>query len=80
MLRSALEHYRRQQQLTAAGLLEARRASKRGPLQVAKVVAAYQVAVARDAVQAVPLMLAEQGIPDEPVGTVSLSGLGRPRV
>jgi hypothetical protein len=75
MLRSALEHYQSQQRLTAAGLLEARRAAKRGPMQVARVVAAYQVAVARDAVQAVPLMLAEQGIPDEPVGDVSLSSL-----
>lgn len=75
MLRSALEHYQRQQRLTTAGLLEARRAAKRGPAQVARVVAAYQVAVARDAALAVPLMLAEQGIPDEPVGAVSLSGL-----
>lgn len=75
MLRSAVEHYRRQQVITAAGLLEARRAAKRGPFEVARVVTAYQVAAARDAVESLPRMLAEQGIPDAPVGPVALAGL-----
>lgn len=75
MLPSAIEHYRRQQVITTSGLIEARRAAKRSPLEVAKVVTAYQVAAARDAVDSVPLMLAAQGIPDAPVGPVAISGL-----
>jgi hypothetical protein len=75
MLTSALNHYRNQQQITAAGLLEARKAGKRGPREVAKVVTAYQVAAAREAVAALPLMLDEQNIPDAPVGAVAISGL-----
>lgn len=75
MLRSATEHYRRQQAITTAGLLEARRASTRGPAQVAKVVTAYQIAAARESMNALPLMLAEQGIPDVPEGAVAISGL-----
>lgn len=75
MLPSALEHYRRQQVIIAAGLVEARRASQRSPLEVAKVVTAYQIAAARDAVESLPLMLSQQGIPDTPEGPVAIAGL-----
>lgn len=85
-LHSALEHYRRQQLITAAGLLEAQTAAKRGPLAVARVLTAYQIVAAQDALTSIPAMLAEQGIPDSPVGTVAVSNLagrasdGRPLV
>jgi len=73
MLRSATEHYRRQQRITAAALVRARRA--RSAAEVAQVVAAFQLLAARDAVASVPDMLAEQGIPDEPVGSVATTAL-----
>lgn len=84
MLSSALEHYRTQQRIQAAGLRAARKAKRSGPLAVAKVVTAYQLAAAIDAARSVPAMLDEQGIPDEPVSQVqaaSLAGVasdGRP--
>lgn len=83
MLQQALEHYRRQQRLTALGLLAARRVSD-SPARAAAVVAAFQLAAAEDAAAAVPLMLAEQGIDataEGQVNTRALSGVasdGRP--
>lgn len=75
MLTSAREHYARQQRITAAGLVAARKARPSGNLEVARSVAAYQLLAARDAADAVPLMLAEQGIASEPVGTVAVTAL-----
>lgn len=85
-LRSATEHYQRQQRITAAGLIEAEGAARRGPMAVARAVTAYQIVAAKDAVDSLPAMLAEQGIPDQPVGTVAVSNIagaasdGRPLV
>lgn len=75
MLTQALEHYRRQQRISAAGLIEARKARKRGPVEVAKVVTLYQLAAARDAERSVGLMLEEQNIDPRPVGTVAHTAL-----
>lgn len=62
MLQATLEHYRTQQRLTAAGVLDAQRALRRGVSSAAETVAAWQVLVARDAVGAVGGILDEQGI------------------
>src|SRR5690349_7711437 len=84
MLTSALEHYRRQQRITAAGLVAARRVERRGPLAVAQVVTAFQMLAARDAAESVAPMLEEQGIDATAAGEVvvaSLAGVasdGRP--
>jgi hypothetical protein len=75
MLDSALEHYRRQQRISAAGLVAARRARNKGPLEVARVVTAFQVVAARDAAASVPQMLDEQGVVDDPVGNVAVAAL-----
>lgn len=71
MLRSAVRHYRTQQRITAAGLVAARNAGGAG--KAAVVVAAYQFAAARDAAASVPLMLAEQNIAADPVGSVAVT-------
>lgn len=73
LLTSARDHYRRQQRLTAAAVLAARRAPS--PARLVQIVAAFQLLAARDSVSSVPLMLAEQGIPDEPVGAVATAAL-----
>lgn len=73
MLRSAVEHYQRQQRITAAALVRARKA--RTAAEVAQIVAGFQLLAARDAVASTPDMLAEQGIPDEPVATVATAAL-----
>lgn len=70
VLRSALEHYRRQQRFTAAGLVKVRQAA-RSAGDVAQIVAAFQVLAARDAAESVGGMLDEQGIESDPQGTVS---------
>lgn len=85
MLNEAREHYRRQQRLTALGLIAARRVAD-SPVRAAAVVTAFQLAAAEDAAAAVPLMLAEQGIDTAAEGVVNtraLSGVasdGRPLV
>lgn len=73
LLTSARDHYRRQQRLTAAAVLAARKAPS--PAQLVQIVAAFQLLAARDSASSVPLMLAEQGIPDEPVGAVATAAL-----
>lgn len=86
MLSSALEHYRRQQRITAAGLVQARKARGQGVIQVARSVMAFQIIAARDAALGIEEMLAEQGIdisPDaqvvpESVAGTSSSGLSLP--
>lgn len=84
MLASAREHYLRQQRLAREGLRRAR-AARFGPLApLVAVVSAYQGQAAEDALAAVPLMLAEQGINPAPVAQVvpaALAGVasdGRP--
>lgn len=84
MLSSALEHYRRQQRITAAGLIQARRARTQGSQQVAQSVTAFQILAARDSVAGVGQMLTEQGVhiaPDAHVVPESVAGTasdGRP--
>lgn len=70
MLTSALEHYRTQQRITAAAVIEARQRRSRGPRAVALAVAGFQLVAARDALEAVPLMLEEQGIDAPPVAEI----------
>lgn len=83
MLETALEHYRRQQRLTTAGLLAARR-ERTDPHAAARVVTGFQLVAARDAVQSIADMLAEQNIsidPDAEVRPESVAGTasdGRP--
>lgn len=64
MLRTSVEHYRRQQRISAAGLIAARR-ERRNLTKATEVLVAFQILAARDAVRGVDDMLAEQGI-DEP--------------
>lgn len=74
VLQSALEHYARQQRITAAGLTAARRA--RGDLRrLTAVVTLFQRLAATDAVNAVDPMLAEQGIEAPPVSQVATAAL-----
>jgi hypothetical protein len=75
MLQSALEHYRRQQRITTAGLAAARRA--RGThRQLLAVVTLYQRTAALDAAQSIDKMLTEQGI-DAPLdGQINTDRLG----
>lgn len=75
MLRSAVDHYRLQQRITAQGVAEARKAAKKGPSAVAAVVAAYQLAAARAGAASVPAMLAEQGVQDPATGSVATTAL-----
>lgn len=78
MLQSALEHYRRQQRITAAGLASARTARRRGAGRVSQVVTAFQVLAARDAARSVEDMLAEQNIsvdPDAEIVPASVAGV-----
>lgn len=70
MLTSALEHYERQQRLTAAGLLAARRYRWRDARSIAQVIATFQVATARDSLDSVDRMLEEQQIEAPPVARV----------
>lgn len=70
MLASALDHYARQQQITARAVKAAQRA-RSGPLaRLVAVVTMFRLAAAKDAADAVPSMLAEQGIDTVAVGLV----------
>ena len=69
LLRSAREHYRTQQLITARAVIAARRAKT--SQQLLGVVVAHQRAAAREAITAVPAMLAEQRIAADPVATVN---------
>lgn len=62
MLASALDHYRRQQRITAMGVREARRRATRGPVAVAGIVGAYQVASASLSFEKAADEIAEQGL------------------
>lgn len=74
MLQSAVEHYRRQQRITAVAVAAVQR-EKRGPLAVARVIAAYQLLAARDAVASVPQMLHEQNIDAPADGDVAVAAI-----
>lgn len=73
MLASAIEHYQRQQRITAAAVAEADK--KPNPQALAATVTAYQLLAAKDAAAAVPQMLAEQQIADPPIGPVAITAL-----
>lgn len=75
MLQSALEHYRRQQRITAAGLAAARR-TRGDPRRLVSVVTMYQRAAAMDAAAAVGDMLTEQEIEAPLDGRVNTDRLG----
>ncbi|MFC5676063.1 hypothetical protein [Aeromicrobium endophyticum] len=83
MLQSAVEHYERQQQFTAAALVAGRRSGV-STVELARIVAALQLLAARDALESIDPMLEEQDISAPPVGQIaaaSFSGTasdGRP--
>lgn len=68
-LQSAAEQYQRQRRLAALAVRDARKV--KSDLEVAQVVNRYQLVAADVAANSVPEMLAEQGIPDAPVGRVN---------
>lgn len=70
MLRSALEHYRRQQRITALGLTEARRGATRGSGAVIRALARYQAASIALTMEFSSAELQEQGIDAPPQGQV----------
>jgi len=80
-LQSAAEHYRQQQRLTVAAVVAARRVDA---TRLAATVTAFQLLAAKDAANAVPQMLAEQGISasaEAAVNPASMAGTatdGRP--
>ena len=61
MLQSALEHYQRQQQITAAAI-EATKARENNPAALAAVIAALQLRAAQDALDSIEEMLEEQNL------------------
>lgn len=69
MLTSALEHYRRQQEFTAAALAAANN-SRRDLRELTRLIAILQVLAAQDAADSVEVMLAEQRIDAPPAATV----------
>lgn len=75
MLATAEAHYARQQRISAAGLEAARRARFDTLDRLVITVMAAQLAASTEAVRAVPLMLAEQGINADPVESVTARGL-----
>ena len=70
MLRSALDHYRRQQRLTAAALLAVRRSSTAS--RIVEQLLGFKLLAVQDAVVAVGLMLAEQRITAPAVAGVNV--------
>lgn len=62
MLQSALDHYRAEQRITAAGLIALRRSRFDTLDALMRAALGYQLLAAREASAAVPLMLAEQAI------------------
>lgn len=75
MLATALEQYRQQQLITAAGVRQARRLASRGPKAVTPVIASYQLASISLTTGSTPAILAEQGIEAPPVAGISTSSL-----
>lgn len=75
MLQSALEHYRRQQRITAAGVAAARKA-RSNPARLLSIVTVYQRAAAMDGAISVGQMLDEQNISAPLDGRVNTDRLG----
>ena len=75
MLTSALEQYQQQQRLTAAAVRQARRVESRGLLEVAKVIATYQVASIALTTGSTPNVLDEQGIDAPPAANMGSASL-----
>ena len=75
MLASALDHYARQQRITAKALIAARRARWGTLARLTAIVTTFQIVAAKDAAQSSPLMLAEQGIDTDMAGAVVPSAL-----
>lgn len=67
MLRSALDHYERQQRLTAAALIAARRRKLSDAAGITQTIAAFQLLAADDAAASIDPMLEEQGINAPPL-------------
>lgn len=77
MLRAAVAHYRRQQRITTAALASANRLWRRGDLAgLTVMVTLAQQTAAQDAAAAVPLMLAEQGMPVDPLTVITSAFAG----
>lgn len=74
MLRSALDHYRRQQRLAAAGVAAARRAWSRGPASMTGMLMVLMRQAAQDGAGGVAAMLDEQDITAPPDVTVRAVG------
>lgn len=75
MLASAREHYLAQQRLTVAAVARARQVASRGSVDVARVIAGFQLLAAQQAARAVPAMLAEQGVTAPASGSVAPTAL-----
>lgn len=70
MLQTALDHYERQQRITAAALVAAKRKGL-STERIAQIVAAFQLLAARDALASVPQMLEEQNIVAPAAGVIA---------
>lgn len=75
MLASARRQYAKQQEIAAAGLVQARRVATRGPRSVATVLARYQATSALLSLEFAPQILSEQGISSAAEGRVSTASL-----
>ena len=73
MLKSAVEHYRNEQRITAAGVVALRRVRFDTLDTLTRTMAAFQLLAAREALRAFPLMLSEQNVdaPAEATGVAS---------
>lgn len=67
MLASATEYYNRQQRITLAAIIRAGKAKGKGPAEIAKIIAAFQVLAVREALKALDDMLDEQHIDVTPL-------------
>lgn len=75
MLQSALDHYRAEQRITAAGLVAARRRRFGTLPELLRTVVSFQLLAAQEAVRAVEPMLDEQNIDAPPEATTRVAPL-----
>lgn len=75
MLQSAVEHYRAEQRITAAGLVAARRRRFDTLDALVRTVVGFQVLASREAARAFPAMLDEQGLDSTAEGVVATTSL-----
>lgn len=73
MLTSAREHYRRQQELTAAAVLEARR--QRTQAGLVRLIALYQLQAITITLESTPAELSEQGLRADPEARLNAAAL-----